>query len=548
MQVNSSLDIPTRTSSIPKIPSDNLLCSSSPSIIIFKFHINPFKSNATITTSSPSFTNLNPLSKTPLPPPPSLSRPPRPNDYPTLNLLQRLAAAALDKIENSLIESPVRAGLEVIGEIPPSLNGVYRRNGANPLLPPSGGHHLFDGDGMIHSVRLGPGKDQAAYCCRFTQTNWLVQEKAMGRPLFPKPVGELHGRTGLARLCLFYARAGVGLVDPVRGIGVANAGLVYCNEKLLAMSEDDLPYHVKINGDDGELETIGRFDFAGQTREVPVELPQPTMIHDFAMTKNFVVVPDSQVVFKLSEMVLGRSPLRFDPDKTARFGVLPKQDRDQSRIKWIEVHDSFCFHFMNAWEEIEPRARPGPGPSNVGKTIVVIGSCMSPPDSMFNEGSDSIQIDLCEIRLDLKTGKSSKRVIVPGMNLEVGQVNKWKLGHTTKYTYMAIAEPWPKCAGIAKVDLETGDVERFIYGHERYGGETCLVPAIAIGDDGEEDEGWILSLVRDEGSESSELVILRAKDMKQIACACMPSRVPYGFHGTFVSQYELAIQSDTTKS
>ena len=108
--------------------------------------------------------------------------------------------------------------------------------------------------------------------------------------------------------------------------------------------------------------------------------------------------------------------------------------------------------------------------------------------------------------MDLKTGKSSKRVIVPGMNLDVGQVNKWKLGHKTKYAYMAIAEPWPKCRGIAKVDLETGDVEKFIYGHERYGGEPCLVPAIAIGDDGEEDQGWILSFVRDEGSESSESV------------------------------------------
>uniref|UniRef100_A0A803LRJ7 9-cis-epoxycarotenoid dioxygenase n=1 Tax=Chenopodium quinoa TaxID=63459 RepID=A0A803LRJ7_CHEQI len=363
-----------------------------------------------------------------------------PHRQPTLNPLQRLAASALNKIEKSLIleqenkhplpktvdpeiqlsdnyapvqEHLVQTGLEIIGEIPTGLHGVYVRNGANPMIPPSGAHHLFDGDGMIHAVKLGPGK-QASYCCRFTQANRLVQEYAAGRNLFPKPVGELHGRTGLVRIGLFYARAALGLVDPARGVGVASAGLVYFNGRLLAMSEDDLPYHVKINGGD-DLETIGRFDFDGQvncpliahpkvdsntgdlhtlsydvlskpylkyfrfdkwgrkSREVPVSLPQPTMIHDFALTQNFIVIPDNQIVFKLSEMVRGGSPLMFDPNKRARFGVLPKDDTNGSRIQWIEVPNSFCFHFMNAWEE------------NEGKHVVILGSCMSPPDSIFNE-------------------------------------------------------------------------------------------------------------------------------------------------------------------
>ncbi|KMT02492.1 hypothetical protein BVRB_9g204380 [Beta vulgaris subsp. vulgaris] len=542
---------------------------------------------------------------------------PPPNYQPTLNPLQRLVASALDSIERSLIldqekknplpktvdpdiqlsgnyapvqESTVQTGLQVIGEIPPGLHGVYVRNGANPMLQPSGAHHLFDGDGMIHAVHLAPG-NRATYCCRFTRTNRLVHEQKAGRNLFPKPVGELHGRTGLIRLGLFYARAAIGLVDPSRGIGVANAGIVYFNGRLLAMSEDDLPYHVKINGgdyNDGvDLETIGRFDFDGQvncpliahpkvdpntgdlhtlsydvlrkpylkyfrfdkwgrkSREIPVSLPQPTMIHDFAMTENFVVIPDNQVVFKLSEMVLGGSPLKFDSNKMARFGVLPKDDSTGLRIQWIEVSDSFCFHFMNAWEEDE------------GKTVVIIGSCMSPADSIFNENDDPTQIELCEIRLDLETGKSTRRVIVSGINLEVGQVNKQMSGQKTRYVYMAIAEPWPKCSGIAKVDIVTGKITKFMYEHERYGGEPCFVPATKLstctnnddncdlghnGDKDWEDEGWIMSFVRDENVERSELVLLRAKDMKQIACICMPSRVPYGFHGTFVHQHELSVQ------
>ncbi|XWS13494.1 hypothetical protein CRYUN_Cryun36dG0041600 [Craigia yunnanensis] len=508
---------------------------------------------------------------------------PQEPNYPLhFNPFQKLAALALDKIETSLImpleknhklpetvdsaiqmsgnfapvqEFPVEHGLEMVGQIPACLHGVYVRNGANPMFAPSGGHHLFDGDGMIHAVCLGLG-NKASYSCRYTRTSRLVQEAQLGRSMFPKPIGELHGQLGLARLGLFMARAGVGLVDESHGTGVANAGLVYFNGRLLAMSEDDLPYHVRINGD-ADLETIGRFNFDDQidcplighpkfdktgkkSSDLHIAIEQATMIHDFAITENFVVIPDHQIVFKLSEMIRGGSPVVYDKKKTSRFGILQQNDVDGSRIQWIDVPNCFCFHLWNAWEE---------NSDNGDKIIVVIGSCMNPPDSIFNESIDLFRSELSEIRMNLRTGESTQRVIISGMNLEAGQVNRQYQGRKTRFVYLAIAEPWPKCSGFAKVDLETEEVTKFLHGAWCFGGEPFFVPEKKQkfgcnnnNDNEAEDEGYIMGLVRDEKREISELVIVKALSMEQVAAIRLPRRVPYEFHGTFVSQEELSRQ------
>lgn len=85
-----------------------------------------------------------------------------------------------------------------------------------------------------------------------------VHEERVGRPQFPKALGELQGWGGLARMALFQLRGRAGVLDLSQGMGAANAGLDFFNGMLLAMSEDDMPYALRVT-DDGDIETLGRY-------------------------------------------------------------------------------------------------------------------------------------------------------------------------------------------------------------------------------------------------------------------------------------------------
>ncbi|KAL2467397.1 putative 9-cis-epoxycarotenoid dioxygenase NCED5 [Abeliophyllum distichum] len=268
-----------------------------------------------------------------------------------------------------------------------------------------------------------------------------------------------------------------------------------------------------------------------RTSDIPLDVP--TMMHDFAITENYVIIPDQQVVFKLQEMIKGGSPVIYDKNKKSRFGILLKNAKNAEDITWVDCPETFCFHLWNAWEEPET------------DEIVVIGSCMTPPDSIFNECDENLKSVLSEIRLNLKTGESKRRPIIQSseqINLEAGMVNRNLLGRKTKYAYLAIAEPWPKVSGFAKVDLSTGEVKKFIYGDRRYGGEPFFVPRDLSSDSDSEDDGYILAFVHDEVTWKSELQIINAMTLQSEASVKLPSRVPYGFHGTFISSKDLQNQ------
>lgn len=78
--------------------------------------------------------------------------------------------------------------IEVVhGRLPKTLSGVFLRIGPNSLIKPpqlSKRYHVFDGDGMVHSVRIQDGV--AIYSNRWVKNARFNFEQQLGKAFFPR--------------------------------------------------------------------------------------------------------------------------------------------------------------------------------------------------------------------------------------------------------------------------------------------------------------------------------------------------------------------------
>ncbi|KAH7862221.1 hypothetical protein Vadar_001621 [Vaccinium darrowii] len=485
-------------------------------------------------------------------------------------------------------ETPPCKDLPVKGYLPECLNGEFVRVGPNPKFGPVAGYHWFDGDGMIHGLRIKNGR--ATYVSRYVKTSRLKQEESFGGAKFMK-VGDLKGLFGLLMVTMQTLRAKLKVLDLSYGDGTANTALVYHDGKLLALHERDKPYVVKVL-EDGDLLTLGVLDydmrlahsftahpkvdpFTGEMftfgishtppyvtyrviskdglmqDPVPITISDPIIMHDFAITKNYAIVMDLPLYFRPKEMAKGTKPVfTFDATKMARFGILPRYAKDELLIKWFELPSSFIFHNANSWEE--------------GDEVVLITCRNANPDldvvgGKVIENLENFTVELYEMRFNMKTGLASQKKLSVSA-VDFPRVNGSYIGRKHQFVYGGMVGSMMKVSGIVgiiKFDLhaepesgntrlEVGGNVRGIFdlGPGRFGSEAVFVPR-KFGITSEEDDGYLLFFVHDEESGKSEVNVIDAKTMTAdpVAVVELPTRVPYGFHALFVTEEQLQEQA-----
>ncbi|XP_075506019.1 putative carotenoid cleavage dioxygenase 4, chloroplastic [Primulina tabacum] len=473
-------------------------------------------------------------------------------------------------------ELPPTACEVVEGTLPSCLTGAYIRNGPNPQFIPDGPYHLFDGDGMLHSIRIRDG--EATFCSRYIKTYKYMVEREIGRPVILNVFSAFNGlAASIARCAVTFGRVLAREYDPKHGIGTVNTSLALFDGKLFALGESDLPYRIKITPD-GDIITLGRHESFGapfttmtahpkidvetqeafafrqsitfmppfliyfkinkegeKQPEVPIfSLPEPSLIHDFAISKKYAIFPDTQIVMNPKNILKGMPAISVDPKKVPRLGIIPRESVDESDMWWVEVPGLNMVHAVNAWDEDD-----GGG----GETIVVVAPNVLAVEHVLDR-TDLIHACLERIEINVKE-RIVTRWALSAANLDFAVINPAHAGKKNRYIYAALGAPMPKISGVVKIDssLSTADsndctVASRLYGPKCYGGEAIFVPNDP---ETEEDDGYLVTFVHNEITLESKFIVMDAKSptLEIVAAVRLPQRVPYGFHGIFVRDGDL---------
>jgi carotenoid cleavage dioxygenase len=440
--------------------------------------------------------------------------------------------------------------LTVIGELPSHLSGMFVRNGPNPQFPPIGQYHWFDGDGMLHGVRIKDGK--ASYLNRYVQTRGFKIERDEGRAIWTgilepsQPDNSYGSFKNVANTALtwhagrFLALWEGGAPHAIQLPDLETTGEYTYNGKLAS----SFTAHPKIDPVTGEMMFFGYSMFAppflqysivspsGELlRTVPIDLPVGVMMHDFAITEHYTIFMDLPVTFRLERMQRGEPGLMFEPTRASRFGILPRHG-DNSSIRWFESPACYVFHTLNAYES--------------GDEVVLVACRMNSTNVLMSDQTPiETEGDIARLyrwRFNLNTGTVREEALDERAS-EFPRVNEQLLGRPMQYGYTALfcAPPMPLINGLIKYDFSNGNSQIHEFGAGRYGGEAVFVPRPGAT---AEDDGWLITFVYDEESGTSELVVVNAQDVTAtpVARVIVPQRVPYGFHGAWVCEEQLLAQ------
>ena len=250
-------------------------------------------------------------------------------------------------------EELTETSLRVEGAIPPELRGSFLRNGPNPRESTA---HWFMGEGMVHGVHLEDGR-ASGY-----RNRWIKGKAFTEGANFVDEEGN---------------------VDYEAGVGNTN---VVCHAgRILALVESSFPHLLT-----RDLETVGAYDFGGKLKSAMtahpklcpitgemhffgygfappllsyhrvdaggalvqtelIDVPGPTMMHDFAITEKNVIFMDLPIIFSPEALMAGGMPYVWSDDYGARLGVMPR-GASASQVRWYEIEPCYAFHSMNASE------------------------------------------------------------------------------------------------------------------------------------------------------------------------------------------------------
>lgn len=456
--------------------------------------------------------------------------------------------------------------LEVEGALP-DIAGAFFRVGPDPHFPPRMGDDIFfNGDGMATRFLFGDGK--VALRQRYIRTDKFVAEEQAGRALFGayrNPFTDDPSVAGMIR-------------------GTANTNIVWHGGKLLALKEDSPPVamdpwtmethgnwtfdgaltsrtftaHPHIDPDTGEMLCFGYAATGEATDDVAYyvvdrhgkvihetwfKVPYSGMLHDFGVSKNYVVFPVVPITSSIEYLKAGRPHFLWDPSKDVWLGVLPRYGTARE-LRWFRMPCRYSTHVFNAFDDGDkiyidtPTGKGNPFPFFPDINGAPFDLHASAPHIQrwtidLSSNSDAFtETMLCDIicefpRIDDRYKTHAHR------HGWIGSFDYMK-----PWTAERAERPMMMFNSITHFDFAQNAMKRWFIGDTSTLEEVQFVPRRR---DAAEGDGFILAIVNRHHEMRSDLVILDAQHVEEgpIATVKVPFRIRNGLHGNWIDRADL---------
>ncbi len=475
----------------------------------------------------------------------------RPSAKPAPRALEGGASSAEQDLKGLFKEgtpNPVLTPVSVQGTVPPGLDGAFVWNG--PARWEVGGNrmrHVFDGDGMVHSLRLSGG--EASFCSKYVDTPGKRLEDSAGEPrLSGFGTGAKYGALGQ----LAYGRR-----NP------ASTHVVYHHDTLWALCESGWPHRLDprnldtLGGDDlgGLLRPGSRFsahpkwhprtgdlwnfetDYAKRAlhvyrcpqqgkpeRAFSVPMPFPSLIHDFCLTDTravFVFVPLTLPALPLGVIAGLRGvgeAMAWKPELGSHITVA---DLASGTSQTTKTDPFFMFHTANGHDEdggvvVDASTYPDAGVMRLFE------------EALLPKVSAHTRVGLERITVDAAGAVTRKALL--GAQIEFPRVMPQTLTQAHEHVWGTSYVESPFITGVpTHVDLAHARVTQAPWVPGEFAGEGVPVTT-ADGD------AWLLNVVRDTRKQLGEVRVYHAYDLAAgpVCRMALPRMVPTSFHSNWL--------------
>lgn len=464
------------------------------------------------------------------------------------------------------------ANLAHEGTIPPELNGAFFRVQPDPQFPPRLGNDIsFNGDGMITRFHIHDG--QCDIRQRWAKTNKWKREHEAGKALFgayrnpltddPEVKGEIRS-TANTNAFVFAGKLWAmkedspSLVmepDTMETIGFEKFGGKMTGQTFTA--------HPKIDPHTGNMVAIGYaasglctddvtlYEVSPEgelIRELWFKVPYYCMMHDFGITKDYLVLHIVPSIGSWERLEKGLPHFGFDTTLPVYLGIIPRRDDVTAEdIRWFKRDNCFASHVMNAFQDGTKISIDVPEAENNMFPFFpdVHGAPFNPQQAMSK---------LTRWTVDLASNSDSfdsiKRLTQTAG--EFPRIDDRFTGLPYRYGWfleMDMARPVTLKGGSAGgflmnclclIDHQTGTEQHWWCGPTSSLQEPCFIPASK---DAPEGDGWIVQVCNRLEEHKSDLLIFEALDIEKgpVATVHIPFALRFGLHGNWADAGEIGL-------